>query len=68
MKEYICREISKDDKRSLFFHTETVGELIRCKDCRYWYMDIDEKCMASKSTPCTDENDFCSWAERKDNG
>ena len=42
------------------------GELIRCKDCKYWYMDLDEKCMASKSTPCTDENDFCSWAERKD--
>ena len=47
-------------------HAIQVLSIVRCKDCRYWYMDIDEKCMASKSTPCTDENDFCSWAERKE--
>ncbi len=41
-------------------------EIVRCKDCKFWYMDLDEKCMASKSTPCTDENDFCSWAERRE--
>ena len=67
MKEYICREIPKDDKRSIFFHTETVGDLIRCKDCKHWYQDFDGKCIAS--TPYgtdTDEDDFCSRAERRE--
>ena len=41
--------------------------VIRCKDCRYWYQDFDGKCIAS--TPYgtdTDEDDFCSRAERKE--
>lgn len=43
------------------------GELIRCKDCKYWYQDFEGKCIAS--TPYgtdTDEDDFCSRAERKE--
>lgn len=46
-----------------------VCELIRCKDCKYWYQDFEGKCIVS--TPYgtdTDEDDFCSFAERKDNG
>ena len=38
------------------------GELIRCKDCKYWngsgkYCDYEMSGL---------ENDFCSWAERKE--
>ena len=48
---------------------ERVGELIRCKDCRYYqdnnggYPHTDCKWNGNE-TP--DEDDFCSGAERKE--
>ena len=44
-----------------------VGDLVRCKDCRY-YSPIDE----DKPFPCAyglymcNKDDFCSYGERKD--
>lgn len=40
----------------------TEGELIRCRDCKYWngsgkYCDYEMSGL---------EDDFCSWAERKE--
>ena len=46
-----------------------VGELIRCKDCKHYYA------LNEVRGNCSEYNfvekiplDFCSWAERKDNG
>ena len=48
------------------------GELIRCKDCKY-YFKSDEKCQLIdtrlhfyESDKRWTEDSFCSWAERKD--
>lgn len=46
-----------------------VVEVVRCKDCRYW--DDDRRCNGIKNglvVEYTDEDDFCSYGERKDNG
>ena len=58
--EYISSCIEQDDMAPV------KQEIIRCKDCKYWYQDFDGKCIAS--TPYgtdTDEDDFCSRAKRK---
>ena len=42
------------------------GELVRCKDCKWWYKEDEEnKCLEFADIPLTDE-DFCSHGERKD--
>ena len=45
------------------------GELIRCKDCKYYYV------LNEVRGNCSEYNfvgkipsDFCSWAERKEHG
>ena len=37
--------------------------VIRCKDCVYFW---DGVCTAHTDAICTDENEFCSWGERRD--
>lgn len=49
---------------------EVVGELIRCKDCKYYFYDTVEGkhlCMSVKHrfTPTT-EDEWCSRVERKE--
>lgn len=39
-----------------------VVEVIRCKDCVYFW---DGVCTAHTDAICTDENEFCSWGERR---
>ena len=40
-------------------------ELIRCKDCKYWGQDgYREGC--KYATCVMTEDDYCSWAERKE--
>jgi hypothetical protein len=47
-------------------------EIIRCKDCKYKDDGIDEdgipflKCLHGRSYGGTRINDFCSWAERRE--
>ena len=48
-----------------------VAPVVRCKDCKYWQDNNDgyphEECRwGHGETP--DENDFCSYGERKNNG
>ena len=50
-----------------------VKELIRCKDCRYWMNNpyressVFGLCFKHKDIAiATDETDWCSWAERKE--
>ena len=47
-----------------------VAEVVRCKDCKYWQGNNNgypcEECRWGKGeTP--DEDDFCSYGERKEN-
>ena len=37
-------------------------EVVRCKDCVYFW---DGVCTAHIDAICTDENQFCSWGERR---
>lgn len=57
MTEYIVKETSY----SLGTRQEIIGELIRCKDCKY-FKDSDE-CFFS--TAVTSDDGFCHWAERR---
>ena len=38
-------------------------EVVRCKDCVYFW---DGVCTAHTDAICTDENEFCSWGERRE--
>lgn len=50
------------------------SEIIYCGDCKYKDDGIDEdgipflKCLHGKSYGGTRINDFCSWAERREDG
>ena len=68
MTEYICKEVQTDNGGYL----EPVKELIRCKDCKY-YFKSNEKCQLIDTRLHFYETDkrwaddsFCSWAERKE--
>lgn len=45
-------------------------EIIRCKDCKYWEESFPfDLCMLTKAKNNiwrSDETDFCSWAERRE--
>ena len=61
------KEVIVNAEDLVCLNKEKLQEIIRCKDCKYWYQDFDGKCIAS--TPYgtdTDEDDFCSRAERKE--
>lgn len=68
MSEYIVRETGYPGT----LKTETVGELVRCKDCKWWktnYMwDGQERkvCVIEPYEPVRKPDDFCSYGERKD--
>jgi hypothetical protein len=52
--------------------TEDVVPVVRCKDCKYYregvYFPKNPKfyCCRSKYSLCTNEDDYCSYGERKD--
>ena len=56
-----CVEILED------FPTADVVEVVRCKDCK-WFGDIGCAIRIVDDSDRPSENDFCSFAERKDNG
>ena len=45
---------------------DNTGELIRCKDCK-WFGDIGCAISIADDTDKPSENDYCSFAERKEN-
>ena len=52
-----------EDTKANNVRAEYVGELIRCKECRF----IDTKdCMGRDAFYGLKDDDFCSWAERKE--
>lgn len=59
----------RDEKGIKIWVCEEVGELIRCKDCKYWQDNNGgyphEDCKWNHDeTP--DEDDYCSGGERKE--
>ena len=82
MKEWICREMSTStsDNENGVLMMEI--ELIRCKDCKHWlphtqfgydadYEEYHNYCKMHLPDDdfyafIKEENDFCSWAERKE--
>ena len=76
MKEYIFGiEEEEIDEAEVFFGwiRKHSPELIRCKDCRYWMKNpyressVFGLCFKHKDIAiATDETDWCSWAERKE--
>ena len=70
MKEYIAEDIY--DPCGSVIGVSDHGELIRCKDCQYWMKNpyressVFGLCFKHKDIAiATDETDWCSWAERK---
>ena len=52
---------------ALNWSVEAIGELIRCKDCRWYAYEYDgyhSECDLFKM--CFDQDDYCSRAERKE--
>ena len=72
MAEYIVAETVYP----LGTQQEIIGELIRCKDCKYWregtvYLYCDKLFgmgVLDAYDYMTDEDDFCSMAERRTDG
>lgn len=64
------------DERGIVKTWDEVGELIRCKDCKYFSTDLDRnnRCDLymdayspwAESQYSPSESDFCSQAERKE--
>lgn len=76
MNLYAENEFSSDmgDAMEMLDHFPTVDAVpvVRCKDCKYKDDGIDEdgipflKCLNGRSYGGTRINDYCSWAERKE--
>lgn len=69
MKEYIGRDLFDEDGNVV--GREYSGELIRCKDCKY-YGRADKRrfyrggdCINGHISTIVPEKDFCSRAERR---
>lgn len=74
MKEYIAeaKTFRIEDDEFIDLATQNVKcELIRCKDCKQWFTLRDSACegLCMKLTIvtfATEETDYCSWAERRE--
>lgn len=56
-----------DGKHTGYLHK---GELVRCKDCKWWIVAMDENNSDEDYLKCNmdkwpDADDYCSWGERK---
>ena len=58
-----CEEVVKQ-----FLLTADVIEVVRCKDCKYWYPQTDCNIGYCCDLLTSDENGFCSWGERREDG
>jgi len=64
-KEYIYFEWTDDHG----VHGIKMGELIRCKDCKYYQQgsrNSDDWLWCMMNHHYTDEEKYCAWAERKE--
>lgn len=51
--------------RAMMKVTGDCGEIIRCKDCKYWSCDDDESYCSELGICDTDMESYCSYAKRK---
>lgn len=58
-KEYIVK-VTNDGE------CVTMEEIIRCEECKYWYIDDDEETYCRIGDIWKREKDFCSNGERRD--
>ena len=51
-------------------HAPTVDavEVVRCKDCKYLIADDGDYCCDLHEFICKQDNDYCSWGERREDG
>lgn len=63
--ETVVRKIKEQERTSIVHGHNTVDavEVVRCKDCKYFY---DGVCSIHADKVLMDNDDFCSWGERKD--
>ncbi len=61
MKEYIFERLN--ESKEAVRDVKVIGELIRCKDCKWFNKDEDE---CRRSGLDADGYEFCIWAERKE--
>lgn len=62
---HIDTELAGDEVRVI---AEWQGELVRCKDCKWWYDNIGYSvsyCPWNEDVEIPDADDFCSYGERK---
>ena len=43
---------------------EVTGELVRCGDCKHWYMDADVGMACMFTNLSQPEDGYCNWAVR----
>ncbi len=43
-----------------------IREVVRCKDCRYWYPDTSENIGYCFEFMTSDKDGFCKWGERRE--
>lgn len=63
MREIIAR-FDEEDK-SAFVYGQEIGEIIRCKDCKYYKKKYGVCNAYITFNPGKKDDDFCSMAERK---
>ena len=69
VREYIIRETSLP----LATKQEVVGEIVRCKDCKWykpsfmWNGKEVKICCVEEHQPLRNEDFFCAYGERKEN-
>lgn len=71
------KEMSIDEAKKTFDTiidvqpTVDAVEVVRCKDCKWWktkYMRLGERkvCVIEAYEPVRNEDEYCSWAERRE--
>lgn len=54
-----------------YIWVDNTGELIRCKDCKYFtgkWCIVNSRKQFDPEDRLVDGNGFCAWAERRENG
>ena len=60
--EHIVRIVTDGDET----RAEVVGDLVRCKDCKHYRDSFPYDICDVFDEMATDEDDFCSYGERKE--
>lgn len=67
MSEFIVIGQRAEDGIAIDFSKPAVGELVRCKDCRWWEEENHDCIIRDSYGWDYKPTDYCSYGERKDN-